>query len=253
MNMKNSKLKIISLFSGVGGLDLGYEKSGFEISVAVEEDSSCCNTLRLNRPNLKIIEDDISKVSTKLILEEANLKPLQAAIVIGGVPCQPFSLAGDRMGMDDPRGKLLLEFARVVRESLPKCFVIENVKGMLNWQKGKAIEAIKNEFENPIGYQNKKYQYKINYQVLNSADFGVPQKRERLFIIGNRINKDFIFPEPTHADLERENQKDIFGKQYKPYATVEDAIGDLPPADEPSDTAKRVSQSIKGRIKKHGY
>lgn len=251
--MESNKLKIISLFSGVGGLDLGFEKSGFEIAVAVEEDSSCCNTLRLNRPNLEIIEDDISKVSTKLILKRGNLKPLQTAIVIGGVPCQPFSLAGERMGMDDPRGKLILEFARVVRESIPKCFVIENVKGMVNWEKGKAIEAIKKEFEDPIKYQKRNYQYKISYQVLNSADFGVPQKRERLFIVGNRVDKDFIFPKPTHADLVKENQKDIFGKEYKPYATVEDAIADLPPADEPSDTAKRVSQSIKGRIKKHGY
>ena len=246
-----NKLKIISLFTGAGGLDLGFEKAGFEISVAVEQDSSCCNTLRKNRPNLNIIEGDITKISTKSLLKSAKLKPLQPSLVIGGVPCQPFSLAGNRMGMDDERGKLVLYFARVVRESLPKGFVIENVKGMINWQKGRAIEAIKKEFEDPISFKGKKYQYKIEYKVLNAADFGVPQRRERLFMVGNRIDKEFQFPEPTHQEFN--NQTDLFGKKLQPYMTVEDAIGSLPPADEPSKTAKKVSKSIKGRIAKHGY
>ncbi|TWX64876.1 DNA (cytosine-5-)-methyltransferase [Colwellia demingiae] len=244
--------KVISLFSGAGGMDIGFKDAGFEISVAVEQDPSCCNTLRLNNPDLVVIEGDVNNVSTDHILESAKLKPLEAALVIGGPPCQSFSLAGKRMGMDDDRGKLLLEFSRVVREALPVAFVMENVKGMLNWEKGKAIEAVLNEFKEPVIFRGKEYRYDVTYKVLNSAAYGVPQKRERLFIIGNRVGKAFNFPEATHTSL-ADTGTDLFASSLQPFATAWDAFGDLPPADEPSETAKRVSQSIKGRIEKHGY
>ncbi len=244
--------KVISLFSGAGGMDIGFKQAGFEIAVAVEQDSSCCNTLRLNCPELKVIEGDVSKTTTKDILNAAKLKALEAALVIGGPPCQSFSLAGKRMGMNDDRGKLILEFSRVVHEALPKAFVMENVKGMLNWEKGKAIDAVLNEFKEPVKYKGKEYHYDVSYKVLNSSSYGVPQHRERLFIIGNRVGKTFEFPEPTHGSIE-DSQPDLFSPSVLPYATTWDAIGDLPPADEPSDTAKRVSQTIKGRIEKHGY
>ncbi|MFZ2724961.1 MAG: DNA cytosine methyltransferase [Methylococcaceae bacterium] len=245
-------MKIISLFSGAGGMDIGFEEAGFEIAVAVEQDSACCNTLRLNRPNLKIIEQDISTVKTEVILEQANLKPLEASLVIGGPPCQSFSLAGKRMGLNDKRGMLLLEFVRVVREALPIAFVMENVQGMMNWENGKALEAVMNEFREPIIYQEKQYNYEVNYHVLNAANYGVAQFRERLFIVGNRLKINFSFPYPTH-NSQKESSMDIFGHQNLPYQTTWDAIGNLPCASEPSETAKRVSQTIKGRIEKHGY
>lgn len=248
----SKKRKVISLFSGAGGMDIGFEEAGFEIAVAVEQDPSCCNTLRLNSPNLVVIEGDVSEISTEEILKAAKLTPLSAALVIGGPPCQSFSLAGKRMGMDDDRGKLLLEFSRVVHEALPEAFVMENVKGMLNWEKGKAIEAVLNEFREPVKYDGKEYHYEVTYKVLNSSDYGVPQHRERLFIIGNRLGKTFEFPEPTHGS-KANAELDLFSSSLQPYVTVWDAIGDLPPADEPSETAKRVSRSIKGRIEKHGY
>ncbi|CAG1022176.1 DNA (cytosine-5)-methyltransferase 1 [Patescibacteria group bacterium] len=246
-------MKVISLFSGAGGMDIGFEEAGFEIVVAVEQDSACCDTLRVNRPNLKVIEQDISTVKTSYILQEANLKPLEAALVIGGPPCQSFSLAGKRMGLNDKRGMLLLEFVRVVREALPIAFVMENVQGMMNWENGKAIQAVLNEFKEPITYLENQYQYEIGYQVLNAADYGVAQFRERLFIVGNRLNKGFLFPQPTHSSKESSGLLDIFGHQKMSYKTTWDAIGSLPPANEPSDTAKRVSQTIKARIEKHGY
>ena len=145
-NVKTSitKPKVISLFSGAGGMDIGFEKAGFEIAVAVEFDSSCCDTLRKNRPDTPVIEGDISALKTNDILEKAGLKVLEAGLVIGGPPCQSFSLAGKRLGMDEPRGRLVLEFIRIVRESLPVAFVMENVKGMANWHKGEALEAIEN-------------------------------------------------------------------------------------------------------------
>ncbi len=244
--------KIISLFSGAGGMDIGFEMAGFQTSVAVEYDKSCCDTLKKNNPNLKVIHGDISNVKTSEILKIGGMKVTEPALVIGGPPCQSFSLAGKRMGMDDPRGKLVLEFIRVVRESLPKVFVMENVKGMVNWQKGKAIEAIMNEISAPIFFENKEYSYNVDIAVLNAADYGVPQFRKRVFLVGNRMGKKFQFPESTHCN-QLEGTIDLFGKKKKPYSTVWDAIGGLPPADEPSETALRISKTIKERIEKHGY
>lgn len=246
------KRKVISLFSGAGGMDIGFRQAGFEIVVAVEQDSSCCNTLKINCPELAVIEDDINNVSTDVILEVAKLQILEASLVIGGPPCQSFSLAGKRMGLNDNRGMLILEFVRVVREALPKAFVMENVKGMLNWEKGKAIKAIINEFREPIKFNGNQYHYDVTYKVLNASSYGVPQHRERLFIVGNRIGKSFNFPTPTHA---KHNilEPNLFGELLSPYRTTWDALGELPPAQEPSKTALRVSKTIRDRIEKHGY
>jgi DNA (cytosine-5)-methyltransferase 1 len=246
------KNKVISLFSGAGGMDIGFEKAGFETAVAVEYDKSCCETLRANRPNLCVINGDISQISTEQILQAARLKPTEAALVIGGPPCQSFSLAGKRMGMDDPRGMLVLQFIRVVREALPVAFVMENVKGMVNWEGGKAIDAIMNEISEPVIYNGVEYSYTVNRMVLNAADFGVSQFRERVFIVGNRLGRKFKFPEPTHSD-KRNTSIDLFGNKRHKYKSVWEAIGNLPPAGEPSDTALRISETIKDRKLKHGY
>ena len=249
--MKDNK-KIISLFSGAGGMDIGFGMAGFQTVVAVEYDKSCCETLKKNNPNLKVIHGDISGIKTSEILKTGGLKVTEPALVIGGPPCQSFSLAGKRMGMEDSRGKLVLEFIRVVRESLPKVFVMENVKGMVNWEKGKAIEAIMNEISDPILFEDKEYFYDVNIAVLNAADYGAPQFRERVFLVGNRMGKKFQFPEKTHSNASK-GTIDLFSKKKKPYKTVWDAIGKLPPADEPSERALRVSKTIKERIIKHGY
>ena len=252
MNDFKNKNKVISLFSGAGGMDIGFEMAGFQTVVAVEYDKSCCETLRTNKPELSLIHGDICEISTEQILSVAKLKPTEPALVIGGPPCQSFSLAGKRMGMDDPRGMLVLQFIRVVRESLPVAFVMENVKGMVNWEGGKAIDAIMNEISEPIIFEGKEYIYTINKTVLNSADYGASQFRERVFIVGNRRSKIFKFPEPTHSNCEN-SIVDLFGHKNKKYKTVWDAIGNLPPADEPSETALRISETIKDRIIKHGY
>ena len=250
MNIIKNQNKIISLFSGAGGMDIGFEMAGFKTAVAVEYDKSCCQTLNKNKPNLSIIQGDISKITTEQILKIAKLKPTEAALVIGGPPCQSFSLAGKRMGMDDPRGMLVLEFIRIVRESLPVAFVMENVKGMVNWQGGKAIDAIMNEISEPIIFEGKQYSYKITKNVLNAANYGASQFRERVFIVGNRINKTFQFPKATHSQDEIPN---LFGYNSKKYNSVWDAIGTLPKADEPSETALRISKTIKDRIVNYGY
>jgi DNA (cytosine-5)-methyltransferase 1 len=213
----------------------------------VEADPACCQTLRVNRPLVPILEGDIRKIETSKILTTAGLKPLEAALVVGGPPCQSFSLAGKRMGMNDPRGQLVLEFVRVVREALPIAFVMENVRGMVNWEGGTALRAILSEFEEGISFMGQEYRYDVKFQVLNAANFGVPQFRERVFLVGNRLGKEFSFPQITHGV-----SQSLFS-QLQPYQTVGATISNLPPADEPSQVAKRVSETILNRIAKHGY
>lgn len=236
--MKKQPHKVISLFSGAGGLDIGFENAGFEIAVAVEIDPACCDTLHTNRPNIPLINKSVVDVSGQEILNTANLKIGEADLVIGGPPCQSFSLAGLRKGLDDDRGKLLFEFVRIVRETLPKGFVLENVKGLINWDKGHAIELLIKELSRPIMHNGQEYVYSISSpRILNAVHYGVPQNRERLILVGNRIGKDFIFPQP----------------QQTPMKTVWDAIGHLPAPDKPSENALRVSKTIKKRKIKYGF
>ena len=235
----NKDKRIISLFSGAGGLDIGFEQAGFEVAVCVEVDPSCCDTLRTNKPDLTIINKSITEVTGEEILKAGHLEYGEAALVIGGPPCQSFSLAGLRKGLDDERGRLLFEYVRIVRETLPKAFVLENVRGLTNWDHGQALELLINELKKPIEHDGKIYQYDIsNPQVLNAVDYGVPQNRERLIIVGNRMGKLFLYPAP-HA--------------FEPHKTVWDAIGNLPEPEGPSETAQRVAETIKERREKYGY
>ena len=233
------RLPVISLFSGAGGLDIGFENAGFRIAVAVEIDPSCCETLRANKPQMPIINKSVVDVTAEDIFEAGHLKKGEAALVVGGPPCQSFSLAGLRKGLDDERGKLLFEFVRIVRETLPKAFVLENVRGLANWDGGRALEMLINELAKPIEWDGKTYQYTIaKPQVLNAVDFDVPQYRERLIIVGNRMGKQFYYPTPPLMKHPR---------------TVWDAIGSLPAPEAPSETALRVSETIKERRHKYGY
>jgi len=236
--MTHKRLKIISLFSGAGGLDIGFDRAGFKTAVAVEIDPACCDTLRANMPDLPIINKSITEVSGTEILEAAGLKVGEASLVIGGPPCQSFSLAGMRKGLYDDRGKLLFEFVRVVRETLPKGFVLENVKGLTNWNKGRAMSLLIEELSKPIEYEGTMYKYQIAPpKVLDAVNYGAPQFRERLIVVGNRIGKSYSYPKPLET----------------PHKTVWDAIGYLPKPDEPSETAIRVAGCIKDRIEKYGY
>lgn len=233
------ELKIISLFSGAGGLDIGFEAAGFTVAVALEADPSCCDTLRTNRPNLPIINEKIENVSVEQLLNAANMQPLEAALIIGGPPCQSFSLAGLRKGLDDERGRLLFEYVRMLRGVLPVGFVLENVRGLANWDSGRALRLLIEELEKPIEYNGQIYQYRVEEpQIMNAYDYGVPQQRERIVIVGNRMNIPFTYPTPI-AEEQRKN--------------VWDAIGQLPPPEEPSETAMKVATTIKGRREKHGF
>ena len=253
MAKKSTTQKSISLFSGAGGMDAGFIAAGYETCVAVEQDPSCCETLKKNMPLVPVIQGDINKITSSEILKAAGLRTLEPDIVFGGPPCQSFSLAGKRKGLEDPRGKLVWEFIRVVRDTLPKTFLLENVKGLVNWSKGKALQKIIEEAGKPVTFKRRKYTYKISFKVLNAVDYGAPQFRERIIIVGNRLNKNFEFPEHTHRDPCCLND-DLFLPDNLPnWKTAGDAILNLPPAEEPSETALRVSKTIRDRIKNHGY
>jgi len=227
-------------------MDFGFQSAGFHVLAAVENDPSCCDTLRANLDPQNVWERDISRISGRELLDGIGIEKGELDLIFGGPPCQSFSLAGNRQGLNDPRGMMVGHFVRLVRELMPKAFVMENVKGMLNWSNGAAVDLIKSEFEGTFELFGEAFQYHCEYKVLNAVDFGVPQRRERLFIVGNRLGKKFKFPSPTHVD-----GADIQGKPQ--YVSVGKAIGELPEADPPSKTALRVSGTISDRITRHGY
>lgn len=222
-------LTTISLFSGIGGLDFGFEAAGFTTRVAVEFNKQACETMRLNH-KWPVIEDDIHNVTSEMILEAANLKPEQADMLIGGPPCQPFSKAsywsrGDARRLDDPRADTLTAYLRVLRDTKPRAFLLENVYGLAYEGKDEGLRYLLDgvdEVNREAGTN-----YEVNWRVIKCAEYGVPQLRERVFIIGSRDGRKFKFPEPTHAKAD-ELERDLFSAR-EPYRTAWDALGHLPP------------------------
>lgn len=221
-----SQNKVISLFSGCGGLDLGivggfsylgkyYEKNPFDIIWANDINERATQTQKLNFPHLNVICGDIKEI-LKINCEQStsNEKTIlpNADVVIGGFPCQDFSFAGKRQGLDVQRGKLYQCMTKVIEIIKPKVFLAENVKGLLTWEKGLAIKTIIKDFSK-IGYN-------VEYKLLNAADYGVPQIRERVIIVGvrNDIKVAINWAKPTHSS----NNKNL-----KPWVTIKEAIGDL--------------------------
>lgn len=229
MATSRSKLAVISLYSGVGGLDFGFEAAGFRVAVAVEMDSTACHTIRLNRPKWPVIEADISRVTTKKILRAGGLRVGEAAVLIAGPPCQPFSKSGywvngDTRRLSDPRANTLTDFLRVLKEARPKAFLLENVYGLAYKGKDEGLQLLLDGIDrvNKATGDN----YSVTWEMLNAADFGVPQIRERVFVVGSRNGQRFQFPAPTHAPR---GDEDLFSLKLRPYTTAWDAIGDLPP------------------------
>ncbi|MFP4402709.1 MAG: DNA cytosine methyltransferase [Candidatus Nanoarchaeia archaeon] len=170
--------KVIELFAGAGGMALGFEKAGLYKEALVEIDKDCVNTLKHNRPNWNVIHENISKV---------DFKGMNADIVSGGFPCQPFSYAGKKLGFEDTRGTMFFEFARCVKEVQPKLVLAENVEGVLRHNNGNTLKTIVNVLEE-LGY-------KVKYKVINSVNHGVAQKRKRLIIVGTKDDYEFEFPQ----------------------------------------------------------
>ena len=169
--------KSIELFAGAGGMALGFEQAGFELQLAVDNDKHCIKTLRHNRPNWNIINSDVEGVNYSQFNGQID-------VLTGGFPCQPFSHAGERLGLEDTRGTAFYGFAKAISEIKPKMFIAENVRGLATHDKGFTLQTILNVF----GREG----YNVKHKILNSVRYGVPQKRERTIIIG--IRNDIQIP-----------------------------------------------------------
>ena len=177
-------MNLISLFSGAGGLDLGFHKAGFHTIIANEYDPKICPTFRANFPKTKLIEGDIRKV-------EDSMFPKHVTGIIGGPPCQSWSEAGSLRGIEDARGQLFFEYIRILKATQPLFFVAENVSGMLASRHSNAVNGFMELFDE-AGYD-------VNLKMLNANDFGVPEDRDRVFYIGFRKDlniHDFQYPTP---------------------------------------------------------
>lgn len=214
------RMKVIDLFAGCGGLSLGFRQAGCDVEQAVEFDPVIANTYQLNHPEVKMIVDDIKNIDTS-----GNFEGADADIIIGGPPCQGFSMAGARIRhgfIDDPRNYLFKHYFNVVKEVMPKIFIMENVKGIATMQDGKIFEEIQRVFQDSEALGGKPYH--IYHRIINAADFGVPQRRERMIILGTLI-------EDVDIDALWEKTKNDILLEIPTYfdaVTVWDAIGNLP-------------------------
>ena len=221
-----SPKSVISLFTGAGGLDLGLEAAGFDNRLCVEIDEDARATLRMNRPDWKIAEPgDIHRIEPTEILRQAGLKPGQTTLLAGGPPCQPFSKSGywsngDSGRLKDPRANTLKAYLRIVEVAMPKVFLLENVKGLAFDGKDEGLRFLQRQ----ISVINRRTGSKYHPQVvhINAASYGIPQRRERIFILAQREGVQFVLPRPTHGPLGEVANSDV-----EPYMSTWDAIGDL--------------------------
>lgn len=217
----------IELFAGAGGLALGVEKAGFSTIGLIEIDKDACETLKANRPNWNVICDDIENISGQDLEKMFHIKSGELDLLSGGAPCQSFSYAGKRLGLEDARGTLFYHYALFLEKLQPKMFLFENVRGLLTHDSGKTYRTILNIFQN-AGYE-------IQKAVLNAWDYGVAQKRERLMTIG--IRRDladkihFSFPEKhDYKPVLRDVLKDVPKSAGVPYGENKRKIFELVPA-----------------------
>lgn len=211
MEEQNIKSTAIDLFAGAGGLSLGFNRAGFNIVLALDNDADAVRTYRNNhkKDNTEVLNEDIGRVDFDNKLRELGLNKGETDIVLSGAPCQGFSASNRRTrSLNNPKNHLFREFIRAIKEIYPKWIIFENVSGIISFEKGKVVQIINDELGH-IGYS-------CRWDILNVADYGIPQVRRRFLLVGNRIGMDFVFPSPTH------------GNGKKPCVTVRDAISDLP-------------------------
>jgi len=215
-------MNVVSLFSGAGGLDLGFRQAGHTLLWANDLFDDAVRTYRLNLGD-HIVMQNIHDVPSSEIPE--------ADIVIGGFPCQGFSIANTGRHEDDERNKLYLEMIRVIRDKRPPYFLAENVKGIMSIGKGQVFQNILNDFC-ALGYD-------VQYRLLNAADYGVPQKRFRVIIIGvrNDLHQRYVYPEPTHAKTATFTQRQ--------WVSVEEAFAGMPDPDRPNNLPNHVYSKYK--------
>ena len=227
-----TRRSVVSLFSGALGLDLGLEQAGFRIRVAVECNKYAAETIRRNRPEIPVIERKLGEVTTEEILDVAGLRPGEPTLVTGGPSCQAFSTVGQRGSLRDPRGCMFREFLRIVREAEPEFFVMENVPGVLSAavrhrplkERGPGYPPLAADEELGSAFrvilrELACLDYLTVFDILTSADYGVPQVRKRALFLGSRDARPIRMPEPTHGENSNNG--------IRPWITLRDALRGL--------------------------
>lgn len=217
---------VISLFSGAMGLDIGLGKAGLNVVIGQDLEPSCVETMKANGHN--VLGGDIREIKPETLLELTGLHIGEPFMICGGPPCQPFSTAGKRLGINDPRGSLFMDFIRMIDYIRPRFFVMENVKGIVSspLKHVSTKERVKDDPEQKLGTvldvilsEFNKLGYKTVYGILDAVNYGVPQFRERFVLIGSRDNEDIFLPIPTHFQMHQ-------NPDYR-WKTVGEAIRDL--------------------------
>jgi DNA (cytosine-5)-methyltransferase 1 len=239
-NIARRTLVAADLFCGAGGLSLGFQQAGFEIAFANDINEDYANTYRLNHAGIPFFRESIEDLKAAKIFKETGLRKTDIDLLIGGPPCQGFSINAPKRSLEDDRNHLFREYGRLVLEGLrPKVIVMENVPGMVSLEGGRFIRDVYALFQQAG--------YRMRHMILCAAHYGIPQERWRLFFIGTLLKDvEITFPEPTHFAPVRANftggreltwlpsfqnggrQPNLFGKIPEPFTTVRQAIGDLP-------------------------
>lgn len=208
-------MNVIDLFCGIGGVAHGFHQAGgFNTLFANDVDSDMCMSFKNNMKDINVICDSIASLNFKELIGKNKVD-----LVVGGPPCQAYSTSGKRL-LEDPRAMLYQQYYRALKETQPQMFVYENVRGLLSMSNGRLFEEVQRLFAS-LGYF-------VEAKVLNAADYGVPQERERVIVVGVRDGIKFEYPEPTHQSL-NEGDRDLFAVKTLPsHITLEEAIGDLP-------------------------
>ncbi len=215
----------VSLFTGAGGLDFGFEAAGFAHGIGVEFDKECCETVRKSRPDWRMIEGDARPLAPARLLEAGGARLHSDTMLIGGPPCQPFSKSGwwangDSLRLSDPRASTLAAYLRVLREALPRAFLLENVEGLAYRGKSEGLQLLLDEVASIN--RDRGIAYDPVVLRIEASDYGVPQVRNRVVVIGIRDGTRFRLPPQTHGG----------GLGLEPCRTAWDAIGDLSPGNE---------------------
>lgn len=222
----DSNRDVISLFSGAMGLDIGLRQAGLNVVVGQDFEPACVETMKMNGHN--VLGGDIRDIQPEQLLEMTGLKVGEPFLICGGPPCQPFSTAGKRMGINDPRGSLFMEFIRMIDYIKPRFFIMENVKGIMSspLKHVPIVERDENDPEQKLGTvldvilaEFNKLGYKTVYGILDAVNYGVPQFRERFVLVGSRDHEDVFLPIPTHFQMHQ-------NPAYR-WKTVGEAIKDL--------------------------
>ncbi|MBR4643371.1 MAG: DNA cytosine methyltransferase [Selenomonadaceae bacterium] len=237
------KFKTLELFAGAGGLALGLERANFEPVALIEIDTDAAATLKLNRPNWNVINEDIANISSLNLEIFFDIRRGELDLLSGGAPCQSFSYAGKRLGLEDARGTLFYHYAIFLQKLQPKIFLFENVRGLLTHDKGRTYKTIANVF--------KECGYRIDKKILNAWDYGNAQKRERLITVGVRKDLDLKikFPLPhEYKPLLRDVLKNVPKSVGAEYSEQKRKLFELVPPggywrDIPAELAKPYMKS----------